>query len=172
MTEDKNTSHTENFKTVFSKQIRKLKLEEIKERQKVQQEISWIEKQVHCLLGFFSGKYRDWIYNYKGFLSKEDGYLDYNEWHVTFLAAVLGIATFHAPTQQPIGLIAFILMTAKAVRNDYGPGTSIAEISKELPYWIGVYVTIVAADIYIHGHSLSTEIPWTTIVFKAIGLPV
>jgi len=82
---------------------------------------------------------RTWIHDYKGFLSKEDGYLDYTEWHVLAWSSILSVATF-VLSELFAGL--YLLMTLRVVRDEYGEHSSLSEIDGELPYWFGAYVLV------------------------------
>jgi hypothetical protein len=82
---------------------------------------------------------RTWIHEYKGFLSKEDGYLDYTEWHVLAWSSILSVATF-VLSELFAGL--YLLMTLRVVRDEYSEHSSLSEIDGELPYWFGAYVFV------------------------------
>ena len=82
---------------------------------------------------------RTWIHEYKGFLSKEDGYLDYTEWHVLAWSSILSVAT-SVLSELFAGL--YLLMTLRVVRDEYSEHSSLSEIDGELPYWFGAYVLV------------------------------
>lgn len=126
----------------------KWKLREINIRKDAQNEITWIEKQLHCTLGVCSNTYRNWIYRYKGFLSEENGFLDYNEWHTSSLSTLLTLAAY---LLHPIFNAIYLLITVKVVRDEVGEHSTLSEIDGELPYWIGFHIVIATVAMQKYG---------------------
>lgn len=81
---------------------------------------------------------RAWIHDYKGFMSKDDGYLDYTEWHVAVWSLMLSVATF---TLHELFAGIYLLLTVRVIRDEYSEHSSLSEIDGELPYWFGVFIT-------------------------------
>jgi hypothetical protein len=71
-------------------------------------------------------------------MSKNDGYLDYTEWHVAAWSLMLSVATF-ALHELFAGI--YLLLTVRVVRDEYSEHSSLSEIDGELPYWFGVFIT-------------------------------
>jgi hypothetical protein len=76
------------------------------------------EAEVHKGLGLFSKKYRDWIYEYKGYMSKEDGLLDYHEWHPAIYSILLVSLAYIVDPPINIIFMALWLQILKRLNQD------------------------------------------------------
>ena len=124
----------------------------------------WLENQLHKSLGLCSKNYRNWIHGYKGFLSKEDGYLDYNEWHVTAWSSLLAVGTF---TLHELFAGLYVLITIRVIRDEYSEHSSLAEIDMELPYWFGFFIVV---SLVLQGMGYSADFSVLTKLLALLGL--
>jgi len=112
---------------------------------------NWLEEHFHrslsvCLPHFV----RTWLHDYKGFLSQEDGYLDYSEWHVASWSLALGLLTVFG---HEVFAALYVLISVRVVRDEYSEHSSLKEIDGELPYWFGVFGGVLVLASVFTGYS-------------------
>lgn len=130
------------------------------------------EHEVHKSLGLFSKKYREWIYDYKGYMFKEDGLLDYHEWHPTFYSIVLiGLAyTFPAPLNL-VFLGLWIQILRRVNQDSKAENELMKQVNKNPWYFLGHGAVLIFFFEY-QGMSLGLAEMETEVIFEALKLIV
>lgn len=128
------------------------------------------EFEVHKGLGLFSKKYRDWIHDYKGYMMKEDGGLNYHEWHPAFYSvALIGLAYTFTP---PLNLIflGLWIQILRRINQDYKAENELMkQVNKNPWYFIGHGAALILV-LESQGLSLGLMDMEAAVLFEALKL--
>jgi len=131
------------------------------------------EKEMFKASGLISKDLQKWLYNYKGYMMQEDGYIDYEEWHASvFSVGLIGLAFTLNPPINIVPILLWFWVLKRVINDRVGSdsATIMQEIDTNLHYFLIHGIILILILKFGAGMSLGIEAEGLSLILTLFEL--